>query len=66
MTENKFEKELSKIQSFMWLDNWDLQFRIIEIEQDSERWFTDAKVEKIFYDYFRANISFSAEPTKGI
>jgi len=58
MKEIEFQNEIAEIQKFMWLNNWDIQYRIIDIEQDDERWEVNAQIETILYDYFKAVISF--------
>ena len=61
MTEKKFWKLINEIQTFMWLDNWEITYQIINIEKWNDKNTTDAQCVNILYSYFRAHIDFNTK-----
>lgn len=55
MTEEKFGKIINEIQTFMWLDNWQINYKLEDIDQwRSVMW----RCDKILYSYFKVYITF--------
>ncbi len=55
MNEKKFWKLINEIQTFMWLDNWQVNYLFEDIEQ--WRW-VHARCDKIAYSYFKVWMTF--------
>lgn len=59
MTEKQFWTLINEIQTFMWLDNWEITHEITKIDDD-----TDAYCTSILYPYFKWNIAFDKKILK--
>jgi hypothetical protein len=58
MTEKQFAKHIGKIQTFMWLDIWEINYRFNEL--DAPKWLrVEARCTNILYPYFRIYIDFN-------
>lgn len=54
MTEKKFDKIINKIQTFMWLDNWNITYEFTKLEDK-----VNAQCYSILYSYFSSHIQFN-------
>ncbi len=59
MTEKKFWKLINEIQTFMGLDNWEVTYEIIELEDN-----INAKCYSILYSYFASHMQFNKDLLK--
>jgi len=56
MTEKKFGKLINEIQTFMWLDNWQINYKFEDIDQGrGVVW----RCDKILYSYFKVYMTFN-------
>ena len=60
MNKKQFWKHINSIQTFMGLDNWQLNYRFDDIEEEN----VSAQCDTILYSYFKVAMTFDKELLK--